>query len=65
MSLEPEALGRDSSAEVDLATSRTPAMTVVLERWRRVEVKPLPMPRLAPVMRYVRDEDMVALRMSW
>lgn len=51
MSLEPEPFDKDSNAGVDLATSRTAAITVVFGRWSRLSVKPLPIPRLAPVMR--------------
>jgi len=59
MSLELGPLGREVRVGVERKMSRTAAMMVVLGRWRRVDVRPRPMPRFAPVIRYVRGEDMV------
>ncbi|TDZ17343.1 hypothetical protein Cob_v009735 [Colletotrichum orbiculare MAFF 240422] len=53
-SLEPSALGRLARLrEVSWDGSRTAATTVVDGRDRYVSASPLPMPRLAPVMRMV------------
>ncbi|KAJ0158244.1 hypothetical protein CTA2_12003 [Colletotrichum tanaceti] len=65
-SREPSPLGRSARAlEEGFDGSRTPAMTVVEGRRSSRDTKPRPIPRLAPVMRYVRPEDIAKRGSEW
>lgn len=62
MSLEPLALGSLSRVAREFSIERTQAITVVEGRSKREDVRPFPIPLLAPVMRYIEFSVDI---MSW